>query len=260
LPPRQAIAAGRNIGTKIDGARVDIGLASLTRLIMMAYRAELYQISGPDWMAAEHFDVLAKMPDGASRKRVPEMLQALLEDRFKLVVRRESKEQTVYALLVDKDGPKLKQAEPGLDPPDKPFRNGPGDRLLLLSMITEDGYRLNYSRSKGRTIFEAERITMGDLAIQMMHYVDAPVVDMTGLKGAYQIAMDVPGSPNAARAAARSGVGRAGADATNPEAPPEPSGASIFASVQKLGLRLEKRKAPIESIAVERLEKAPTEN
>jgi uncharacterized protein (TIGR03435 family) len=56
--PVEAIAAGRNIGTKIDGARVDIGLMPLKLLIETAYSIKAYQLSGPDWMATERFDTL----------------------------------------------------------------------------------------------------------------------------------------------------------------------------------------------------------
>jgi hypothetical protein len=69
LTPAAAMAAGRNAGTKIDAARVDIGLAPLSLLIRMAYNVKPYQLSGPDWMARERFDVVAKLPDGATKQR-----------------------------------------------------------------------------------------------------------------------------------------------------------------------------------------------
>src|SRR5260370_21005376 len=54
-----------HIGMKIDKARVDIGNMSLADLIRTAYRLKPYQVSGPDWMGAQRFDVLATLPDGA---------------------------------------------------------------------------------------------------------------------------------------------------------------------------------------------------
>ncbi len=66
-------------------------------------------------MASQRFDILAKMLDGATKDDVPEMLQALLVDRFKLTYHRENKEQAVYALVIGKNGPKLKDS-----PPDEP--------------------------------------------------------------------------------------------------------------------------------------------
>ena len=90
---------------------------SLADLIRVAYRVKPYQLSGPDWMTAERFDVLAKMPEGATREQVPEMLKALLAEPFKLAVHRESKEHAVYALVVGKGGPKLKESAPDADAP-----------------------------------------------------------------------------------------------------------------------------------------------
>jgi uncharacterized protein (TIGR03435 family) len=254
LRPVEAIAAGRNIGMKIDGARVDIGLMPLKFLIETAYSIKPYQLSGPDWMATERFDIEAKLPDGSTKDEVPLMLQALLAERFKLVVRRESKDESIYALLAGKDGPKLKETLPDAVISDKPFPNGFGGRLLLVKEESADGPR-TYSRLNGITLFEAEKIAMPDLAFDLMHYTDAiPVVDMTGLKGYYQVALTVPGPPNGGRMAARGGdAGRPPEEASDPSP-------SIFASVQKLGLKLERRKAPFEQIVVEHLEKVPTEN
>jgi len=91
----------------VDGARVDIRFMSLRRLILLAYRIEPYQLSGPEWMGTPKFDIVAKIPAGVSKERVPEMLQSLLAERFKLAVHRDSKEQQVYALVLGKNGPKL---------------------------------------------------------------------------------------------------------------------------------------------------------
>ena len=55
---------------------------------------------------------MAKIPEGASKDKVPEMLQALLADRFKMAAHRETKDHPAYALVVGKSGPKLKEAEP----------------------------------------------------------------------------------------------------------------------------------------------------
>ena len=108
-----AIKSGQmRIGMKIDKARVDIGSLSLADLIHIAYRVKGYQVSGPDWMSAERFNVQATIPEGGSPDQVPEMLQALLAERFKLTVHRESKEHAMYALVVGKNGSKLKESPP----------------------------------------------------------------------------------------------------------------------------------------------------
>lgn len=120
-----AIAQGKiHIGMKVDGAICDIGSFSLKDLIRTAYEVKDYQITGADSLGspldAQRFNIQATMPEGATEKQVPQMLQTLLAERFKLVVRRETKEQSIYALVVAKGGPKLKESEPDPPAPDVP--------------------------------------------------------------------------------------------------------------------------------------------
>ena len=247
LPLAALRAAGRlpHDGMKVSPDRVEFESAQLSYLIRLAYRVENYQVSGPDFMDRQRFDIVALMPGGAGPEQIPEMLQALLAERFKLVVRKETKEQTVYALVVGKDGPKMKESEPGAESIDLP--KGRGGRQIMYAVASPDGVR-TYSMLNGVMVYEAQKISMPDLARMLEAYFDEPVIDRTELEGTYQVAMNVPHGPNAPRMVAATGEAA------------EPSGVSIFASVEKLGLRLEKTKAPIEHIFVEHLEKSPTEN
>jgi uncharacterized protein (TIGR03435 family) len=82
--------------------------AKLTELIKGAYAVEDYQVSGgPAWIDSARFDVEAKVGDRADRDQLLLMLRALLADRFKLALHRETKELAVYALVVAKGGPKF---------------------------------------------------------------------------------------------------------------------------------------------------------
>jgi uncharacterized protein (TIGR03435 family) len=112
---------------------------------------------------------------------------------------------------------------------------------------------------------------MATLAQTLTPMLDRPVVDHTDLKGAFQIALDLSlqDMMQVARAAGIGGAGTAPfaggpAAGLGPGAPglaaSDPSGGSIFMSVQQLGLRLEKQKAPIETIVVDSAQKNPTEN
>jgi uncharacterized protein (TIGR03435 family) len=76
-------------------------------------------------MSGEMFDIQAKLPPGASEDQVPEMLQALLADRFKLTIHREHKDQTVLALVVAKAGLKVKEAVPDAETPAPPASADP---------------------------------------------------------------------------------------------------------------------------------------
>ena len=98
-------ADAAKIGVHIDGARVNLTGLSLNDLLAAAYKVKLHQISGPEWMASERFDINGKLPDGSSGDQIPQMIQALLADRFGMKFHREMKDFPVYALVVAKDGP-----------------------------------------------------------------------------------------------------------------------------------------------------------
>src|SRR5687767_1065305 len=101
-----------NVGVRISGAQVRITAMSLKDYIVTAYRVMPQQVDGPEWLAQVRFDVAGKIPDAGSPEQMPEMLQALLADRFKLTMHRESREFQVYALIVGNGGLKI-QESPG---------------------------------------------------------------------------------------------------------------------------------------------------
>ena len=74
-----------------------------------AYEVKGYQITGPKWLDSERFDIVAKIPKGATKEQFQMMLQNLLAERFKLTLHRETKELPIYALVVGKGGPKMKE-------------------------------------------------------------------------------------------------------------------------------------------------------
>jgi uncharacterized protein (TIGR03435 family) len=278
--PSQASSGKIHVGMTIDGARVDIGSMSLAELIPVAFKVKPYQVSGPDWMSTERFDILAKIPDGAANDQVPEMLQALLADRFKLTIHRENKDHSIYALVVAKGGPKLKESVP-----EPEVLESSDDAKKAVAIATLDGSVRVTQDNKGGIVtrggqggttriaagpdglmhMEASRVTMAQLADTLSRFVDRPVVDMTDLKGNYQVKLEISMAEimKSARAAGLPGAplpgGPLGAG-TPADAASDPSSSSIFATVQQLGLKLEPRKAPIETIVVDHLEKTPTEN
>jgi uncharacterized protein (TIGR03435 family) len=301
-PPIQTLAAqiqsGKlRLGMTVDGARVDIGLMALTNLLATAYRVKAYQIVGPDWLRSQIFEIHAKIPEGASKDQVPEMLQALLADRFKLVAHRENKEQPVYALVVSKGGPKLKEADAQADAPppaedrakNPPAPSGPG-RDSMFSINTPDG-QVNIRREArgvlvtgGRTgamrvsvgqngaiLMEMSKMTMAALAEMLTPLVDRPVVDRTDLKGSYQVALEIPREDlmNMVRTMLP-GLALGASPFGNPAVPgpgglaglaaADPSGGAILHAVQQLGLKLESRKAPVETLLIDHIERNPTEN
>lgn len=288
LDPAKIAAGQLHIGMKTDAGHVDIGFLSLSDLIRLAYKIKPYQLSGPDWLSSTRWDILAKVPDGASADQVPEMLQTLLEDRFKLAIHRTNTEHSVYALVVGKNGSKLKEAEP--DPPPAAAPDGqpagpPGRGGILVGSgdnqvrVTPNaggrGATINsgkYGQMKvgmgdgGAMRMEFSKMKMADLADLLSPFADRPVLDLTELKGSYQIALDLSMEDmmKVARSAGMGammgpGPGGTGANAAPADAASTPT-SSIFTAVQQLGLKLEPRKAPLEMIVVDHSEKTPTEN
>src|SRR5579863_6906580 len=94
---------GRGGFTGFKGASV-----RLMVLVMQAYNIADWQISGlPEWGQSDGFEIDAKAENPTSYEQIRLMLQTLLADRFKLKVRRETREEPVYALVREKDSPNL---------------------------------------------------------------------------------------------------------------------------------------------------------
>jgi uncharacterized protein (TIGR03435 family) len=261
------LAGQQQIGLKVEGNRVEIGLYPLSELIDMAYKVKYYQIQGPEWLGptGQRFDILAKMPPGATKDQVPEMLQALLAERFKLTIHRTSKETQVYALLIGKNGLKMKET-----PAEVPVPTADGDapKPDTSMRITASQDKSTVTNSPAGTIkssmvdgvlhMEASKMPMTLLIEQLSRFMDHPVVDMTELKGTYQVALnisqeDIRNAMRSVGVAMPAGAGGATDTASEP-------GSSIVTSVQELGLRLEARKMPLDMIVIDHLEKLPTEN
>ncbi len=273
-------------GPEVDHGRAEYNLMSLKDLIALAFKVKAYQISGPDWLATERFDILAKMPDGATKDDAPAMLQALLEDRFKLAVRRETEEHPVMALVVGKGGPKLKESLTAAVPLDEDTPLKPGEMKLNLPdgpahvMVNSDGSSTTNMGIRGTYVqkldMEAQTVHLNATNLTMDGLVDLlnqvmlaggganrQVVDMTGLKGSYDVVLDISIADMMANARAQ-GMNIPGAPAggggAGEASDPGGGGATITSAVQSLGLKLESRKAPVEQLVVDHAEKTPTEN
>jgi uncharacterized protein (TIGR03435 family) len=257
------------------------------------------QIAGPDWLRSEIFEIHAKIPEGYSKDQVPEMLQALLADRFQLKAHRENKEQPVYALVVSKGGPKLKEAVADSDTPPPESdpaksldgQNGSGKSNAI--SISTPGGQMNVKQDgrgimvtggqngamrvsageNGNLRMQMSKVTMAAFAELLTPIVDRPVVDRTNLKGFYQLDLEIPREdvlslarsmvPGLAIGASPFGKGEGPASASGGFAgimASDPSGGALIQAVQQLGLKLESRKAPVETLVIDHVEKNPTEN
>ena len=280
ITPAMMASGKLHAGMKIDGKRVDIGNFGMMQLICKAYDVKSYQVSGPSWimgagLTGQRFDIVANLPEGATKEQVPQMLQALLAERFKLVIHRETKDQPVYALVVSKGGAKVKESEAPAAAPDAAAPNPAvtGSSTATFSqtkngMVTSDG--AGHSQKivpapDGKSMrIEITGATMAELAEGLTPMVDHPILDMTEMKGKYDVALDLS-MEDMMNAARKMGVpvpaAGGGGDASKPaELASDPGGGSIFKTIQALGLKLEARKAPLTFIVVDSVEKMPTEN
>ena len=246
-------------GVRVDGSQVSCTSLSLNDYLGIAYRVKNYQISAPDWMASQRFDINAKIPAGSAAK-LPEMLQALLEDRFQMKMHREVKDLPVYGLVVGKGGIKMQESPP--DPVDA--RSSGRGAITVAASGQARGVTVNYGNGSYFTFadnkFEGKKLGAALLADVLARFTDRPVVDMTNLKGIYDFVLEF--TPEDFRAMmVRSAI------AAGVTLPPQAlqlaesaSGDSLFNAVEKLGLKLESRKAPVEVLVIDHAEKAPTEN
>ena len=151
-------------------------------------------------MSAPRFDIQAKMPEGATEEQIPEMLQALLAERFGLKVHKSSKDTNVYALTVAKTGLKMKPAEA---PPEAGPDDAPGGMKFSGNPTDGKGMTVNAGRNGGATHMtmnpdtkdmhmEFSKMPMTGFVQMLSVMVDRPVVDATDLKGDYQVALDLP--------------------------------------------------------------------
>ena len=275
ITPAMVQAGKIHAGMKVDGSRVDIGNFTLLQLITKAYDVKAYQVQGLSWMTpmSQRFDIVANLPAGATKEQVPQMLQQLLAERFKLVVHSDNKEQKVYALVVAKGGAKMKEtpapvAADGTAP--NPAVTGSSSVTINQSksgaseVSNGTGMRQKMIPSAdGKSIrFEISKATMPLLAEGLSPLVDRPIVDMTELKGDYEVEFEISRQDllNAARAAgANVPAGAPDASASPADSASDPGG-SIFTAIQTMGLKLEPRKAPLLTIVVDKAEKMPTDN
>jgi len=250
---------------------------SRQELIMLAYNVKIYQLSGPDWLPDKRFDIVATMPDGASVGDVPAMLQALLEDRFKLVAHRETKNRAILALKVAKSGPNLLSVavpQTGRNRSSNPLErttrtpagpigittNGHDGSTLTFSSATMDGlaeiltYLLHGGYDNllaGRNVTEAE----GDWQV---------VVNETGLKGEYQLAVNSSLIAPTIESRIADDIGGSSPitthDTLGPAKAIDEGDPMTYSSLQRLGLELERSSVKAEMPVIRHAEKNPSTN
>ncbi|HEX3742993.1 MAG TPA: TIGR03435 family protein [Bryobacteraceae bacterium] len=199
-----------------SGLRLTAYAANKGMLAMYAYRLKTFQLAGVT-DDNTRWDIVAKAGGEAipTTEEFRQMLRQLLADRFHLKVHREIHEMAIYALVVDKNGPKLQDADPTAD---------------SAGSFNQQGRNLVVTLTKA---------SMSDVADAIGNaFLDRPIVDKTGLTGSYDV-----------KFAYTPATGR------NRESAPDLGDLDVFQSVRTLGLKLEPRRDPVEVLVIDRVEK-----
>ena len=259
-----------------DPGQITYTNVTVKNVLMNAYGVKGFQISGPGWLDSERYDIVAKLPRGATKAEFMVMLQNLLAERFKLTLHREKKDLPMYALVVGKNGPKLKESVDDPAPKEGGPADGPAATMGKLTM-GRDGFPVLPAAAGGRGAMAmtmmngnarmtANGQTMAGLAEMLSGQLDLPVVDMTGLTGKYDYTlyfapeglagMRLPGGLPPPPPPGEAGGGMPAANAPDAQSNP-----NLFTALQEqLGLKLEQRKGPVDLLVIDHLEKAPIEN
>jgi uncharacterized protein (TIGR03435 family) len=213
---------GRETVETVPGS-VTMRNARLTACIRWAYNVMEYQISGPAWLNDVWFDIAAKSDAPVKEAELRVMMQSLLADRFKLTLHRQTKEISALILTVAKGGHKLTPVESNEAP--------------------------NFKT--GKLTLTGQGATISQLIQFLSREIRNPIVDQTGLNGRYDYTLDI-----------NSYVTEEILKSAGPNGGPPPDAPSIIAQAMQaqLGLRLDQKKAPVEMLIIDHIERAPTGN
>ncbi len=227
----------------------------LTSIVAEAYEMPFYRVVAPDWMLSPtgKFDIRARVPKDATNEQLHAMLRNLLLERFKMKVHIEKKEMALYELSIAKGGVKFRDAvvkkpKPGDD--DSPKRSGPLPRDAEGYPILDGGTTMAAAYDHARAQYQNQ--PMSRLVQLLSGQLRSPVNDLTGLTGKYDFYLQWVYAQN------RAGSGNGSTPLAGAS---DPAGPTLEQAVlAQLGLKLEKKKGPVDIVVVDSAEKTPTEN
>ncbi len=212
---------------------------TLDNIVWIAFNLRSQELVAPAWMNEPRFDIMATIPDGATREQLFPMLQNMLAERFGLKVHRGEKEVHGYELTVAKNGPKFKESGPEPPPKDTapfvPHRPSIGADGYPEVFPGITGVNVSGNRARGQWL----RAKMERLVRDLDYSAGKPVVDATGLPGVYDFSLYW----------------------VTDSAPPDAGGPTLSDALQEqLGLKLQAKKVVIPIVVVDHAERVPTAN
>jgi uncharacterized protein (TIGR03435 family) len=212
----------------MDDAQAALGSVSLRQLIAYAYRLPSEQVGDPGFLMETRFDIVAKLPAGATKSQIPQMLQCMLEERFKLAVHHREQVTRVYELRLSGSSLKIKESASD-DSKQIPCSGGPPPQHHVCHKVSMDDLAHMFSA------------TASYLAGASAFGADRPIVNATGLTGTYDFELDY----------GRTG-GRDGGETGEV--------VSIFDGLRQIGLELVAAKRPFDYLVIDHIERTPSEN
>jgi len=233
-----------------DPSQITWSYATLKSVLLTAYDVKAYQVTAPAWFDTERYDLVVKVPAGATKEQVGVMWQNLLAERFGLTLHREPKEFQVEELVVAKGGSKLQETTWN---PVTPLPEGPPQRDKSGGLASPGEIDTIMPRDNGAMVHVVARAQpISKLTVTLSNQLGRPVLDKTGLTGTFDYTLDywfpLPVPP----------LGQPGPD-TAPNAG-EPGPDLVAAVQQQLGLQLVKSRAKLDVLIVDKAEKVPTSN
>jgi bla regulator protein BlaR1 len=245
VKPNNSGRAGTD-GFEVAHGSLTVKNVSLKMLLESAYQIEGARISGgPPWMNSDRFDVIAKGPSTATKAEVWSMLRTLLAERFGVQLNRETKELPIYSMKLAKGGPKMKKRD-GVD------CGGASESAPPLGQpfVAPCGGVVRVWGPQGG-VMVGQRVSISGIAQALSSIVDRPVVDHSGLSGAYDV--ELRWTPDGYQFAGGPGEEKPRSESAEP-------GPSLYASVQEqLGLKLVAAKGLVEILVIDRAQR-PTGN
>lgn len=252
--PNQGKGAQTPAAAQLDPSQIRLTYLTMQDFIVRAYGVKPYQVIGPDWLTTERFDISATLPAGATVAEVPAMLQSLLEDRFGLKVHKSQKEFAVYVLRRSKRPFTLTEVEP----------RSPDSNVTGVVPRPGNGVALGLARGALFTLtdnkLEGKGMSMEMFANTLTPFIGLPTVNGTDIGGFYDLQFDLAPEDFRSmmmRAAAARGVSYPPQVLAELESM---SNITFLGSLDKVGLKLEKGKAPLEVINIDEVKRTPSEN
>jgi uncharacterized protein (TIGR03435 family) len=209
---------------QVSPGTVTMRNVNLKSCIRWAYHVTEYQVAGPGWLDSDRYEIVGKAAGPATEEQLRLMMQVLLQERFKLAVHRQIKELSAYVLVVGKGGLNVQE-----------------------------------SKTEGETVIEpnqkqlsvtVQRAPVSQLAEMLGNVLRAPIVDQTGLKGRYDVTLNV----------AKYAADMAAQGKSIDNGPMDPFALISMILQDEFGLKLEAKKMPLDMVIVDHAEKAPVEN